>query len=116
MSDNWKDALTDKLCEALLTIQTREELYDFLEDIATISELKAWSQRLEVARLLNQSKTYPMIAQATGASTATISRVKKCLDYGTGGYGIVLKRMGEDPAEDEDASEKPKAAKRSARG
>ena len=89
MSGNWKDTLTDQLCDAFLTLKTQEEVYDFLEDVATISELKALSQRLEVARLLKESKTYPQIAQQTGASTATISRVKKCLDYGTGGYNVV---------------------------
>ena len=90
---NWKDALTDHLCDALLTLRTREEAYGFLEDIATINELKALSQRLEVARLLELPMTYPKIAQQTGASTATISRVKKCLDYGTGGYRRVLERL-----------------------
>ena len=92
MSDNWKDDLTDSLCDAFLTIKNREELYNFLEDVATISEIKALSQRLEVARLLGEAMTYPQIAQRTGASTATISRVKKCLDYGAGGYTIVLER------------------------
>ena len=92
MSGNWKDTLTDQLCDAFLTLKTQEEVYDFLEDVATISELKALSQRLEVARLLKESKTYPQIAQQTGASTATISRVKKCLDYGTGGYNVALER------------------------
>lgn len=108
MSDNWKDALTDKLCDALLSLGSREEAYDFLEDVGTISELRAWSQRLEVARLLNKSMTYPQIAQETGASTATISRVKRCLDYGPGGYRLILGRVADSDADtskgDEDAS------------
>ena len=93
MAERWKDALTDKLCEAFLTLETIDEVYAFLEDVATIGEIKALSQRLEVARLLNEKKTYPQIAQHTGASTATISRVKKFLDYGANGYKIVLERM-----------------------
>jgi len=93
MAEKWKDALTDKLCEAFLTLKTMDEIYAFLEDVATIGEAKALAQRLEVARLLNESKTYPQIAQQTGASTATISRVKKFLDYGAGGYKIALDRM-----------------------
>ncbi len=92
MAENWKDTLTDKLCDAFLKLETRQEVYGFLEDVATIGEIKALSQRLEVARLLSQAKTYPQIAQQTGASTATISRVKKFLDYGAGGYKIVLDR------------------------
>ena len=92
MAENWKDTLTDKLCDAFLKLETRQEVYDFLEDVATIGEIKALSQRLEVARLLSRAKTYPQIAQQTGASTATISRVKKFLDYGAGGYKIVLDR------------------------
>ena len=93
MADKWKDALTEKLCEAFLTLETVEEMYAFLEDVATIGEIKALAQRLEVARLLNENKTYPQIALQTGASTATISRVKKFLDYGANGYQIVLERM-----------------------
>ena len=93
MAENWKDALTDKLCDAFLKLETREEIYNFLEDVATIGEIKALSQRLEVARLLSEAKTYPQIAQQTGASTATISRVKKFLNYGVGGYKIILERI-----------------------
>ena len=93
MAEKWKDALTDKLCEAFLVLKTPEEMYAFLEDVATIGEIKALAQRLEVARLLSEGKTYPQIAQFTGASTATISRVKKFLDYGPEGYKTVLKRM-----------------------
>jgi TrpR-related protein YerC/YecD len=99
MSEKWKDALTDKLCDAFLVLESREEMYNFLEDVATIGEVKALAQRLEVARLLSESKTYPQIAQLTGASTATISRVKKFLDYGANGYKIVLERMEEEEEE-----------------
>jgi TrpR-related protein YerC/YecD len=93
MAEKWKDALTDKLCEAFLTLETMEEMYAFLEDVATIGEIKALAQRLEVAKFLKEGRTYPQIAQSTGASTATISRVKKFLDYGANGYKTVLERM-----------------------
>ncbi len=89
----WKDMLTDQLCQALLSLKTTEEAYSFLEDVATIGEIRALAQRLEVARLLSEGYTYPKIAQQTGASTATISRVKKFLEYGADGYTIVLERL-----------------------
>ena len=95
MAEKWKDALTDKLCQAFLKLKTTEEMYAFLEDVATIGEIKALAQRFEVAKLLSEGHTYPQIAQQTGASTATISRVKKFLDYGAGGYKIALDRMSQ---------------------
>ncbi len=91
--EKWKDRLTDQLCSALLALETEGEVYAFLEDIATIGEIRALSQRLEVARLLQGGYTYPQIAQQTGASTATISRVKKFLEYGADGYRIILDRL-----------------------
>ena len=87
---SWRDEQTDNLCRAFLKIKDIKGMYDFLEDLATISEIKSMAQRLEVARLLSMSKKYPEIVSQTGASTATISRVKKCLEYGTGGYKAVL--------------------------
>ncbi|MCL2147635.1 MAG: YerC/YecD family TrpR-related protein [Synergistaceae bacterium] len=93
MTINWKDNLTDKLCEAFLLMENEEEMYALLEDIATIGEIKALSQRLEVASLLSRGLTYPQIAQKTGASTATISRVKKCLEHGANGYTITIERL-----------------------
>ena len=93
MSEKWKDRLTDQLSEAVLALKDSEEVYCFLEDIATIGEIRALAQRLEVARLLNEGFTYPQIAQQTGASTATISRVKKFLEFGADGYKIVLDRI-----------------------
>ena len=81
----------------------KDELNDQLfEDLCTISELKAMSQRLEVARMLRAGHTYDDIVARTGASTATISRVKRCLNYGADGYNIVLDRL--DPDEGEDSS------------
>ena len=88
-----KDDLNDQLCEAVLLLQNTEECYQVFEDICTISELKALSQRLEVARMLSGGHTYDDIVDRTGASTATISRVKRCLNYGADGYMTILERM-----------------------
>jgi TrpR-related protein YerC/YecD len=96
VTEKWKDRLTDQLCKSFLSLQNTEEVYSFLEDIATIGEIRALSQRLEVARLLSEGFTYPQIAQQTGASTATISRVKKFLEYGADGYKLVLERIKDD--------------------
>lgn len=90
---------TDHLFQALLTLQSVEECYQFFEDICTIREIESISQRLEVARMLKAGRVYTDIAAATGASTATISRVNRCLVYGAGGYELVLQRM--DTAADE---------------
>ncbi|MFZ5825109.1 MAG: YerC/YecD family TrpR-related protein [Bacillota bacterium] len=92
INEKLRDELTDKLFEAILTLETVEECYRFFEDIATIGEIKALAQRLEVAKMLDAGMTYEDIVDATGASTATISRVKKCLHYGADGYRIVLER------------------------
>ncbi|WP_027396032.1 YerC/YecD family TrpR-related protein [Anaerovibrio lipolyticus] len=90
-----RDDLNDQLCEAVLKLETVEECYQFFEDICTISEIKAMSQRLEVARMLQDHHTYDDIVSRTGASTATISRVKRCLNYGADGYSLVLDRLKE---------------------
>lgn len=90
-----KDEVTDRLCDAVLLLENREECYQFFEDVCTISELKALAQRLEVARMLRGGRTYDDIVARTGASTATISRVKRCLNYGADGYKIVLERLKE---------------------
>lgn len=84
--------MTDQLFEAILRLQSVEECYMFFEDIATVGELKALSQRLAVARMIDEGKTYEEIVAETGASTATISRVKKCLYFGADGYRLVLER------------------------
>lgn len=100
--NRWKDEFTDQLCDAIVAITDKEEAYRFLEDVATFSEIKAFSQRLQVASLLMKGMSYPQIVQATGASTATISRVKKFVDYGTDGYRDVLTKIGklESPSEE----------------
>ena len=84
-----------ELADAMLTLQDREEALLFFEDIFTIKELQAVAQRLAVARLLKKRVTYQDIAEQTGASTATISRVNRSLTYGAGGYQTVLNRMSD---------------------
>ena len=83
----------DMLFKAVLDLNNIYEFYKFFENIATINELRAISQRIYVAKMLTDKKVYTEIADATGASTATISRVNKCLNYGQGGYNLVLERM-----------------------
>ena len=83
----------DMLFKAILELENIDECYKFSEDIATITELKAISQRIQVAKMLREKRVYTEIAEATGASTATISRVNKCLNYGQGGFNIVLDRI-----------------------
>ena len=90
---HWHNESTDQLCAALLSLDTKEECCAFLEDICTIKEFLDLSQRLEVARLLQSGASYTAITKATGASTATISRVSKCCEYGSGGYRTVIGRL-----------------------
>jgi TrpR-related protein YerC/YecD len=98
---NWQDENTDILVKALLTLKSEEDGYRLLDDLCTISEIKAMAQRLQVARLLSQDITYNTIASSTGASTATISRVKRCLNYGADGYRRVLENMNEEKRNEE---------------
>ena len=89
----WYSDSTDELCQALLSLKTSEECYAFLEDLCTIKEIIGMSQRLQVAKMLRAGASYTTITKATGASTATISRVSKCSEYGTGGYHTVIQRL-----------------------
>ena len=84
---------TNQLFRAILTLKTVEECYHFFEDLLTIGEIHALAARLEVARLLAAGMTYDEIARRTGASSATISRVRRFLEYGADGYRIVLQRL-----------------------
>lgn len=93
--DRLNQTKLDKLCRAILSLKNNAECEAFFEDALTIQEMEAISQRLEVACLLNEGKSYLDINRATGASTATICRVSRCLNYGSGGYKIVLTRMEE---------------------
>lgn len=90
-----QNQLTDSLCEAVLLLKSKEECYRFFEDIATVAEIKALAQRLEVAKMLQKNETYTSIGEVTGASTATISRVKRCLNFGADGYQMILRRIQE---------------------
>lgn len=93
MNNKIRDELTDRLFEAILLLNNMDECYSFFEDICTISEIKALAQRLEVAKMLQDGKTYTDISEKTGASTATISRVNRCLNYGADGYKMILERL-----------------------
>jgi len=88
------DKSIDQLFEAILTLKNIEECYIFFEDLCTVNEIQSMSQRLEVARMLGNGSTYNQIESETGASTATISRVKRCLNYGNDGYKLTLDRIG----------------------
>lgn len=93
MNPKLKTPDTEALCRALLSLQTIDECYAFLEDILTISEIQSIAQRLAVARMLDEGQTYDDIEKITGASSATISRVKRCLTFGADGYRLVLDRL-----------------------
>ena len=86
----------EQLFKGMLFLKSVEECYEFFEDICTINELLSLSQRFEVARMLREKKTYLEIAEKTGASTATISRVNRSLNYGNDGYDMVLDRLNEE--------------------
>lgn len=93
MNKKLKTELVDDLFQAILSLETQEDCYRFFEDICTINELQSLSQRMEVAKMLRDNRTYLEIAEKTGASTATISRVNRSLNYGNDGYDMVLKRL-----------------------
>ncbi len=95
MSDKIKDKNVDFLFEAILNLQTMEECYAFFDDLCTVQEIKAISQRIVVAKMLRDKKVYSDIVSETGASTATISRVNRSLQYGSNGYEEIFKRMEE---------------------
>ena len=93
MNKKIKTEAVDFLFDAILSLQNREECYTFFEDVCTVNELLSLSQRFEVAKMLREQKTYLEIAEKTGASTATISRVNRSLNYGNDGYYMVFERM-----------------------
>ncbi len=93
MNKKIKTDAVDSLFDAVLCLQSREECYSFFEDLCTVNELLSLSQRFEVAAMLKDGKTYLEIAEKTGASTATISRVNRSLNYGNDGYELVFGRM-----------------------
>lgn len=93
MNKKLKTDAVDQLFNAILCLQTREECYTFFEDLCTVNELLSLSQRYEVAAMLRNHKTYLEIAEKTGASTATISRVNRSLNYGNDGYNMIFERL-----------------------
>ena len=93
MSKKIRTEAVDYLFQGILSLKDKEECYTFFEDVCTINEILSLSQRFEVAHMLRQQKTYLDIAEKTGASTATISRVNRSLNYGNDGYDMVFARM-----------------------
>ena len=93
MTSRLKEMNVEVLFEAVLRLKTMEECYNFFEDLCTVQELKALSQRLQVASMLSDGKVYSDIVAKTGASTATISRVNRSLNYGNDGYDMVFERI-----------------------
>ena len=93
MNSKLKDMNVDYLFKAILSLETLEECYNFFEDLCTVPELKALSQRLHVAKMLEDRHVYSDIVNETGASTATISRVNRSLNYGCDGYRVVFERL-----------------------
>ena len=94
MNSKLKTKEVDHLFDAVLTLESKEECYKFFEDVCTINELLSMAQRYEVVKMLREGETYLNIAKATGASTATISRVNRSLNYGADGYDMVFSRLG----------------------
>ena len=96
MGKNIKNPAVDYLFDAILSLKDKDECYAFFDDICTVNEILSLSQRFEVAAMLRSRKTYLEIAEKTGASTATISRVNRCYSYGDGGYEMILKKLEEE--------------------
>lgn len=94
--DKLKGKDLDQLFTAILSLKDMEECYRFFDDLCTVNEIQSLAQRLEVARMLKDGKTYHKIETETGASTATISRVKRCLNYGNDAYSMALDRIKEE--------------------
>ncbi|MBO6040029.1 MAG: TrpR YerC/YecD [Oscillospiraceae bacterium] len=96
---NWYTEEVKTLFEAILTLRNVDECRSFFEDVCTVKEMREISQRLQVAQMLRTGSSYAAINAQTGVSTATISRVSRCLEYGSGGYDLVLSRLprGEEP-------------------
>jgi len=88
-----KNEATDKLFQSFLLLETVEDCYQYFEDLCTIKEVIAMAQRLEVAKKLAAGESYQAVTEDTGVSSATVGRVKRCLDYGTGGYRMILERI-----------------------
>ena len=96
MNSKIKNDETDFLFQAVLKLEPMEECYKFFEDLCTVQEIKAMSQRIVVAKMLSDGKVYSEIVKKTGASTATISRVNRSLEYGCDAYPMIFERIGQD--------------------
>ena len=96
MNEKIHDKNTDFLFKAILALESPEECYSFFEDLCTVPELKAMSQRIAVAKMLSARQVYSEIVAQTGASTATISRVNRSLNYGCGGYKLLFDRLDDE--------------------
>ena len=102
MNDKLKSKEVEQLFEAILSLNDVKECYDFFEDLCTVTELKALSQRIVVAKMLSDKQVYSEIVSKTGASTATISRVNRSLNYGCDGYEKIFERIDAAEAEKKD--------------
>ena len=98
MPNNLKRETTDELFRAILSLKDLDECYEFFEDLCTMKELADMAQRIETAQMLLAGKTYEQIVKSVEISTATISRINRCIQYGTGGYEKILARMAEQGA------------------
>ncbi len=105
MNNKLKHEQVDDLFDAILTLENKDECYAFFEDLCTVLELKALAQRMQVAKMLVAKSVYSDIVKTTGASTATISRVNRTLNYGCDGYDLVFKRLGLVSTESTDSDE-----------
>lgn len=94
--DKLRGEQLDQLFDAILSLKDRDECYQFFDDLATMSEVQSLAQRLQVAKMLLDGSTYNAIESDTNASTATISRVRRCINYGSDGYKLVVDRLNED--------------------
>lgn len=95
MNPKIKNEMTDKLFKCILTMETLDECYKFFDDLCTVHEIQAIAQRMAVAEMLIEKRTYMEVAEKTGASTATISRVNRSLNYGNDGYRMTLERVND---------------------
>ncbi|MBE5954307.1 MAG: TrpR YerC/YecD [Lachnospiraceae bacterium] len=100
MGKSIRNETVKDLFEAILTLETVEECFDFFEDVCTVNEVLAIAQRFAVAKMLKENNTYLEVAKTTGASTATISRVNRSLNYGNDGYELVFGRLNKDKTEE----------------
>ena len=94
--DKLRGEQLDQLFDAILSLKNREECYQFFDDLATMSEIQSFAQRLQVAKMLLEGATYSAIENDTNASTATISRVRRCINFGSDGYKLVVDRVKEE--------------------